>query len=265
MEVWLSIRRCRTRRRSDGQPRRLPPTSGCASRRSARTGCGGRCQSQIWPLAARMCGAPRRSSIGGQAAAARRASDGRLCPDRRGVFTAEIVAARQRHALEAGGEGCHERCWAAVKRHRLLHHRGPNHPVPLEYSIEWLTCAFASRSDVALVSLPGAAQDRLLAHMPYAVDSPYRLTRWASSSRSQRARRTAGAAACLAWEALSASVRCRPPLSVVIVTHLVARSIASRCRERLLIRKLVSYWRVAAPGEPGSESGAQAAGLRITV
>ena len=62
---------------------------------------------------------------------------------------------------------------------------------------------------MALVSLPGAAQDRLRAHMPYAVDSPYRLTRWASSSRSQRARRTAGAAACLAWEALSASVRCR--------------------------------------------------------
>jgi hypothetical protein len=182
-----------------------------------------------------------------------------------GVFTAEIVAARQRHALEAGGEGCHERCWAAVKRHRLLHHRGPNHPVPLGYSIEWLTCAFASRSDVALVSLPGAAQDRLLAHMPYAVDSPHRLTRWASSSRRQRARRTASAAACLAWEALSASVRCRPPLSVVIVTHLVTRPIASRCRERLLIGKLVSYWRVAAPGEPGSESGAQAAGLRITV
>ena len=39
-------------------------------------------------------------------------------------------------------------------------------PVPLEYSIEWLTCAFASRLDVVLVSLPGAAQDRLLAHVP---------------------------------------------------------------------------------------------------
>jgi hypothetical protein len=143
---------------------------------------------------------------------------------------------------------------------------GANHPVPLGYSIEWLTCAFASRSDVALVSLPGTAQDRLRAYMPYAVDSPHRLTRWASSSRSQRARRTAGAAACLAREALSASVRCRLSTAVVvIVTHLVTRSIASRCRERLLIRKLVSYWRVAAPGEPGSESGAQAAGLRITV
>ena len=30
-------------------------------------------------------------------------------------------------------------------------------PVPLEYSIESLTCAFASRRDVVLVSLPGAA------------------------------------------------------------------------------------------------------------
>jgi hypothetical protein len=34
-------------------------------------------------------------------------------------------------------------------------------PVPLEYSIVWLTCVFASRLDVVLVSLPGAAQDRL--------------------------------------------------------------------------------------------------------
>jgi hypothetical protein len=32
-------------------------------------------------------------------------------------------------------------------------------PVPLEYLIEWLTCAFVSRPDVVLVSLPGAAQD----------------------------------------------------------------------------------------------------------
>jgi len=30
-------------------------------------------------------------------------------------------------------------------------------PVPLEYSIEWMTCAFASRLDVVMVSLPGAA------------------------------------------------------------------------------------------------------------
>src|ERR1019366_6104685 len=38
--------------------------------------------------------------------------------------------------------------------------------VPLEYSIEWLTCAFVSRLDVVLVGLPGAAQDRLLARVP---------------------------------------------------------------------------------------------------
>ena len=33
--------------------------------------------------------------------------------------------------------------------------------VPLEYSIEWLTCAIASRLDVMMVGWPGAAQDRL--------------------------------------------------------------------------------------------------------
>jgi len=32
---------------------------------------------------------------------------------------------------------------------------------PLEYSIEWLTCAIASRLDVVMVGLPGAPQDRL--------------------------------------------------------------------------------------------------------
>src|SRR6516225_3279249 len=37
-------------------------------------------------------------------------------------------------------------------------------PVPLEYSIQWLSCAFAGRRDAVLVSLPGAAQDRLRAH-----------------------------------------------------------------------------------------------------
>ena len=38
-------------------------------------------------------------------------------------------------------------------------------PVPLEYSIEWLTCAFANRLDVVMVSLADAAQDRVLAYM----------------------------------------------------------------------------------------------------
>jgi hypothetical protein len=58
----------------------------------------------------------------------------------------------------------------------------------------------------------------------------------ASSSRSQCAMRTARAAACLAWEPLSAGFRWRPLLSVVIVTHFVTRSLASRRRERLLRR-----------------------------
>src|ERR1022692_2274363 len=39
-------------------------------------------------------------------------------------------------------------------------------PVPLEYSIGWLTCAIASRLDVVMVGLPGAAKDRLSADVP---------------------------------------------------------------------------------------------------
>ena len=39
-------------------------------------------------------------------------------------------------------------------------------PVPPEYSIEWLTCAIASRLDAMMVGWPGAAQDRLPADMP---------------------------------------------------------------------------------------------------
>jgi hypothetical protein len=38
--------------------------------------------------------------------------------------------------------------------------------VPLEYSIGWLTCVFASIHGVVVVSLPGAAQDRLLVYVP---------------------------------------------------------------------------------------------------
>jgi hypothetical protein len=38
--------------------------------------------------------------------------------------------------------------------------------VPLEYSIEWLTCAFASMRDAMLVSLPGAVEDRLRGYVP---------------------------------------------------------------------------------------------------
>ena len=56
----------------------------------------------------------------------------------------------------------------------------------------------------------------------------------ASSSRSQVAVRAARAAACLNWQRSSVSVRWRPRLAVVIVTHLVTRSFGSRCREALL-------------------------------
>jgi hypothetical protein len=38
--------------------------------------------------------------------------------------------------------------------------------VPLEYSLEWLTCAFASKIDVVMVGLPDATQDHLPAHVP---------------------------------------------------------------------------------------------------
>jgi hypothetical protein len=39
-------------------------------------------------------------------------------------------------------------------------------PVPLEYSIERLACAFASSQDAVMVGWPGAAQDRLPAGLP---------------------------------------------------------------------------------------------------
>ncbi len=45
-------------------------------------------------------------------------------------------------------------------------------------------------------------------------------------------RRTPG----LAWDRPSVGVRWRPPLAVVIVTHLVTRPLASRCSERLFRR-----------------------------
>jgi hypothetical protein len=58
----------------------------------------------------------------------------------------------------------------------------------------------------------------------------------ASSSRSQVQTRTASAAVRLAWDRPSVGVRWRPPLAVVIVTHLVTRPLASRCSERLFRR-----------------------------
>jgi hypothetical protein len=47
-----------------------------------------------------------------------------------------------------------------------------------EYSIESLTCNFADRFDVVMVGLPGAAQDRLLAHMPGARHGRPGVPRW---------------------------------------------------------------------------------------
>jgi hypothetical protein len=58
----------------------------------------------------------------------------------------------------------------------------------------------------------------------------------AASSRSQVPTSATRAAPCLTCQASSFHVRWRPPLSVVIVTHLVTRSLVSRCRERLLRR-----------------------------
>jgi hypothetical protein len=60
--------------------------------------------------------------------------------------------------------------------------------------------------------------------------------RVASSSRSQVAAPTARVAACPTWEAPSVDVRWRPPVSVVVVSHLVTHPIASRCSERLFGR-----------------------------
>jgi hypothetical protein len=42
----------------------------------------------------------------------------------------------------------------------------PLDPVPLEYSIAWLTCAFASGQGAVMLGWPGATQDRLPASSP---------------------------------------------------------------------------------------------------
>ena len=75
----------------------------------------------------------------------------------------------------------------------------------------------------------------------------------ASSSRSQIVVRAARVVACLTWEAPSVGVRWRALLSVVIVTHLVTRSLASWCRERLFRRSSAGrQW----PVTPGSYAAA---------
>jgi hypothetical protein len=55
----------------------------------------------------------------------------------------------------------------------------------------------------------------------------------ASSSRSQITVRSARAPACLTWKAESVGVHWRSLMSAVIVTHLVTRLLAIRCRDRL--------------------------------
>jgi hypothetical protein len=45
--------------------------------------------------------------------------------------------------------------------------REPADPAPLEHSIEWLTCAIASRLGAVMLGWPGAAQDRLLTGDPH--------------------------------------------------------------------------------------------------
>jgi len=83
-----------------------------------------------------------------------------------------------RTAVSRGGEGSPGDAPSPVRDKRFHAERGRARalvpqparagagPVPIEYSIGWLTCAFASRRNVMLASLPGAAQDRLLAHVP---------------------------------------------------------------------------------------------------
>jgi len=86
------------------------------------------------------------------------------------------------------------------------------------------------RSDLPL---PAGSQARAFAPLASPMLDPLAL---ASSSRSQVNTRTASAVARLAWDRPSGGVRWRPPLAVVIVTHLVTRPLASRCSQRLFRR-----------------------------
>ena len=49
---------------------------------------------------------------------------------------------------------------------RQGHELSRSQAVPLEYSIGWLTCAFASSQGAVMVGWPGATQDRLPAGSP---------------------------------------------------------------------------------------------------
>jgi len=86
------------------------------------------------------------------------------------------------------------------------------------------------RSDLPL---PAGSQARAFAPLASPMLDPLAL---ASSSRSQVQTQTASAVARLAWDRPSGGVRWRPPLAVVIVTHLVTRPLASRCSQRLFRR-----------------------------
>ena len=61
--------------------------------------------------------------------------------------------------------------------------RGPARPVPLEYSIGCVTCTVASMMDAVMAGLPGAAQDRLPAHVPGT-----RPASWHSAATGERCR-----------------------------------------------------------------------------
>src|ERR1039457_7149104 len=53
-----------------------------------------------------------------------------------------------------------------ITQPRACWQRLPPDPVPLEYSIQGLTCTVAGRLDTVVVGWAGAAQDRLRADLP---------------------------------------------------------------------------------------------------
>jgi hypothetical protein len=61
---------------------------------------------------------------------------------------------------------------------KIPRHLPGSAPASLEYSIGSLTCAFASSLDVVMVSLPGAAQERLRAHRSPRNTRPTRPSTW---------------------------------------------------------------------------------------
>jgi hypothetical protein len=80
------------------------------------------------------------------------------------VLHGENVASRFTHVVIGSGDGLFARAARQPGCRRRAGDRGE--PVPLEYSIAWLTCAFASSQDAVMVGWPGATQDRLPASPP---------------------------------------------------------------------------------------------------